>query len=131
LRTSSQQRQKSATNNHPTPLPSKEDEKKHATPPAPFFPDVLFIQGRLESSPILDDEPTVLGKNLPSAMLGDGETDVETCGDIMKPKNGIRHNPSLRTKPRRWGKPMMKEHIENDASLAAATAVKLRNASGG
>jgi hypothetical protein len=113
----------------PTPLPSKEDEKKHTTAPAPFFPDILFIQGRLESSPISDDEPTVLGKNLPSVMLGDGETDAETCGDIMKSENRTRHNPSLRTKPERWGRPLMKEHIENGATPIAVTAVKLRNAS--
>jgi hypothetical protein len=29
----------------PTPSPSKEDEKKSAITPAPFFPDVLFIGG--------------------------------------------------------------------------------------
>jgi hypothetical protein len=49
----------------PTPRPSKEDEKKHIAAPAPFFPDIIFIQGRLESSPISDDEPTVLGEEPP------------------------------------------------------------------
>jgi hypothetical protein len=49
----------------PTPPPSKEDEKKHTIAPAPFFPDILFIHGRLESSPISDDEPTVLGEEPP------------------------------------------------------------------
>jgi hypothetical protein len=49
----------------PTPPPLKEDEKKHTTVPAPFYPDVLFIHGRLESSPISDDEPTVLGEEPP------------------------------------------------------------------
>jgi hypothetical protein len=48
-----------------TPPPSKEDEKKHTAAPAPFFPGILFIQGRLESSPISDDEPTVLGEEPP------------------------------------------------------------------
>jgi hypothetical protein len=45
----------------PTPPPSKGDKKKHTAALAPFFPNILFIQGRLESSPISDDEPTVLG----------------------------------------------------------------------
>jgi hypothetical protein len=49
----------------PTPPPSKEDNKKHTDASAPFFPDILFIQGRLESSPIFDDEPTVLGEEPP------------------------------------------------------------------
>jgi hypothetical protein len=49
----------------PTPPPSKEDEKKHTSVPAPFYPDVLFIQGRLESSPISHDEPTMLGEEPP------------------------------------------------------------------
>jgi hypothetical protein len=48
-----------------TPPPSTEDEKKHTTAPAPFYPDILFIQGRLESSPVFDDEPTVLGEEPP------------------------------------------------------------------
>jgi hypothetical protein len=25
----------------------------------PFYPDILFIEGRVESSPISDNEPTV------------------------------------------------------------------------
>jgi hypothetical protein len=49
----------------PTPPPSKEDEKRRTTVPAPFYPDVLFIQGRLESSPIFDDEPTMQGEEPP------------------------------------------------------------------
>jgi hypothetical protein len=34
------------------PSPSKEDEEKSAIALAPFYPDILFIEGRLESSPI-------------------------------------------------------------------------------
>jgi hypothetical protein len=49
----------------PTPPPSKEDERRRTTVPAPFYPDVLFIQGRLESSPISDDEPTMQGEEPP------------------------------------------------------------------
>jgi hypothetical protein len=45
----------------PTPSPSKEDGKRHAIVAAPFYPDILFIGGRFESSPISDDEPTMQG----------------------------------------------------------------------
>jgi hypothetical protein len=48
-----------------TPSPSKEDGKKSAIVPAPFYPNILFIGGRLESSPISDDEPTMQGEEPP------------------------------------------------------------------
>jgi hypothetical protein len=44
------------------PSPSKEDKEKLVATATPFYPDVLFIGGRVESSPISDDEPTVLGE---------------------------------------------------------------------
>jgi hypothetical protein len=47
------------------PSPSKEDGKKNTVALAPFYPDILFIQGRLESSPISDDEPTMQGEEPP------------------------------------------------------------------
>jgi hypothetical protein len=43
----------------PTPSPSKEDRKKSAIVPALFYPNVFSIGGRLESSPISDDEPAM------------------------------------------------------------------------
>jgi hypothetical protein len=46
-------------------LPSRENRKEHTAAPTPFFPNILFIQGRLESSPIFDDEPTMLGEEPP------------------------------------------------------------------
>jgi hypothetical protein len=49
----------------PAPSPSKKDGKEFTTAVTPFYPDVLFIGGRLESSPIFDDEPTMLGKEPP------------------------------------------------------------------
>jgi hypothetical protein len=48
----------------PVPLPSKEDGK-NTIAPTPFYPDILFIQGRLESAPISDDEPTMQGEEPP------------------------------------------------------------------
>jgi hypothetical protein len=49
----------------PAPSPSKEDGKNHTITTTPFYPDILFIRGRLESSPISDDEPTVQGEEPP------------------------------------------------------------------
>jgi hypothetical protein len=46
----------------PAPTPSKEDEKKSVVATTPFYPNILFIEGRLESSPISDDEPTMQGE---------------------------------------------------------------------
>jgi hypothetical protein len=43
----------------PAPLSSKKDRKKFVTVATPFYPDVLFIGGRVESSPISDDMPTM------------------------------------------------------------------------
>jgi hypothetical protein len=47
------------------PSPSKEDREKLVTTATPFYPDILFIEGRVESSRISDDEPTVRGEEPP------------------------------------------------------------------
>jgi hypothetical protein len=47
------------------PPPSKENRKKLVITTTLFYPDVLFIRGRVESSPISDDEPTVPGEEPP------------------------------------------------------------------
>jgi hypothetical protein len=44
------------------PPSSKEDRKKIVATTAPFYPDVLFIGGRVESNPISNDEPTAPGE---------------------------------------------------------------------
>jgi hypothetical protein len=49
----------------PTPSPSNEDGKKSAIALAPFYPDVLFIRGRLELAPVFNDEPTMQGEEPP------------------------------------------------------------------
>jgi hypothetical protein len=49
----------------PTPSPLKKDRKEFTTAATPFYPDVLFIGGRLESSPIFDNEPTMPGEEPP------------------------------------------------------------------
>jgi hypothetical protein len=47
------------------PPPSRENRKKLVVTATPFYPDVLFIGGRVESSPISDDVPTVPGEEPP------------------------------------------------------------------
>jgi hypothetical protein len=47
------------------PPPSKENRKKLVVTATPFYPDVLFIGGRVESSPISNDKPTVPGQEPP------------------------------------------------------------------
>jgi hypothetical protein len=49
----------------PITPPSKEDGKKSTVAPTPFYPDILFIQGRLELAPISDVEPTMQGEEPP------------------------------------------------------------------
>jgi hypothetical protein len=44
------------------PSSSKENRKELITMMVPFYPGVLFIGGRVESTPISDDEPTVPGE---------------------------------------------------------------------
>jgi hypothetical protein len=48
-----------------TPSPSKKDGKELTTAVTFFYPDILFIGRRLESSPISNDEPTMLGEEPP------------------------------------------------------------------
>jgi hypothetical protein len=47
------------------PSPSKEDGKKSTIASAPFYPDLLFIMGRVEFAPIFDNEPTMQGEEPP------------------------------------------------------------------
>jgi hypothetical protein len=44
------------------PPSSKEGRKRIVAITAPFYPDILFIGGRVESNPISDDEPTAPGE---------------------------------------------------------------------
>jgi hypothetical protein len=66
------------------------------------------------------------GRNLPSVMPSNEETDAETCGDIMKPGNGIRRSPCPGTKPRKWEKLPMNEYTEKDITPTAVIADSLR-----
>jgi hypothetical protein len=44
------------------PPSSKENRKRLVTTIVPFYPDIIFIGGRVESNPVSDDEPTTLGE---------------------------------------------------------------------
>jgi hypothetical protein len=92
------------------PPSSKENGKKLVTAAVPFYPDVLFI-GRVESSPISDDEPTAPGEEPPQresrgyACLRDDEpsqgTNAKIFGDITRPESGTRRSPYHETRSRR------------------------------
>ena len=69
------------------------------------------------------------GKNLPSVMPGDGETDAGTCGNIMKLGNGIRHSPCPETKPQRWKKLRTNECTKKGVTPTAAIIIGLKNES--
>jgi hypothetical protein len=55
------------------------------------------------------------GRNLPSVMPDDGETDARMCDDI--------------TKPRKWGKLLMNEYTEKNTTPTTAIADRLRSES--
>jgi hypothetical protein len=59
-------------------------------------------------------------------MPGDEETDAGTCGDIMKPGNGIRCSPCPETKPRKWGKLPTNEYTEKGVTPVVAIADELK-----
>ena len=59
-------------------------------------------------------------------MLGDGEIDTRTCGDIMKPRNGIQRSPCPETKPRKWEKLSTNKCIEKGVTPTVAIADKLK-----
>jgi hypothetical protein len=65
------------------PPPSKENRKKLVVTTTPFYPDVLFIGGRVESSPISDDEPNVPGEEPPQR---------EACRRRNRRRNARRHH---------------------------------------
>ena len=79
--------------------PSKEDGKKNTIMLTPFYPDVLFIQGRLELAPSPTMSLPCKGTSLHSVKHGDGGTNAITYDDIMKLENGIRHSPYPVTEP--------------------------------
>jgi hypothetical protein len=111
------------------PPASKEDGKKHTAAPTSFFPDILFIQGRLGSSPISDDEPTMLGEESPQR---DGRRRRNRRRNVRQNHEAREQDPTQpvsRDKASEMGRPLMKEHIENDATLATVTVAKLRNGS--
>jgi hypothetical protein len=125
------QRSRTRQATFPIPPPSKEDSKKNTVAPALFYPDILFIEGRLELVPISDDEPTMQGRNLPSMMPGDGEKDTRMGGDIMKPRNGIRRSPCLETKPRKWEKLPTNQCIEKCVTPTTTITDRLKIGSEG
>ena len=96
----------------------KVDRKKLVTKATPFYPDVLFIGGRVESSPISDDEPTVPGEEPLSEKLADGGTHAGMFGDIMKLENETRRSLYLEMRSQRWEKPLTNESSGKEGTPA-------------
>jgi hypothetical protein len=87
------------------PPPSKENRKKLVTKTVPFYPDVLFIGGRVESTPISDDEPTAPGEEpLQRESRRRRNRRRKIFGDITKPESGTRRSSYHEMKSRRWEK---------------------------
>jgi hypothetical protein len=91
------------------PPPSKENRKKLVIITTLFYPNVLFIGGRVESSPSPTTNQPCLGKNHLSGKLVDEGTDAVTPGDIMKPKNETRCSQCREMRSWRWEKLQMNE----------------------
>jgi hypothetical protein len=81
----------------PVPSPSKEDGKKHTITTTPFYPDILFIGGRLESSPISDDELTVQGGRTSLSLSAATKEQKWECSTTSR---GWRAGPSATRVPR-------------------------------
>jgi hypothetical protein len=73
----------------PTTPPSKEMEGARSITPRSFFPDILFIQGRVEDAHVSDNEPTIHAEEPPNATHVDIGTDVVTYNVTMKLRNEI------------------------------------------
>jgi hypothetical protein len=71
------------------PPPSKENRNKLAITMVPFYPDILFIGGRVESTPISDDEPTASGEEPLQRESRRWRNDAKMSGDITKPESEI------------------------------------------
>jgi hypothetical protein len=81
------------------PPPSKENRKKLVTKTVPFYPDVLFIGGRVESTPISDDEPTAPGEE---------PLQRESCRRRNRRQNIQRHHEAGERDP---AQPMSRDEI--------------------
>jgi hypothetical protein len=68
----------------PAPSPSKEDEKEVTITTTPFYPDILFIEGRLESLPSPTTSRPCRGKSLPSVKHDDEGLGAGIFGDITR-----------------------------------------------
>jgi hypothetical protein len=85
------------------PSPSKEDRKKIITTAAPFYPDVLLI-GRVESSPISDDEPTAPGEEPLQRESRRRRNRRRNIRRHHEAGSGTQRNPCRETRSQRWEK---------------------------
>jgi hypothetical protein len=113
----------------PAPSPSKEDGEKHTITATPFYPNIIFIGGRLESSPISNDESTVQGEEPPSVKHGGEGTDAGMFGDITRLGSGTQRSPYPGMKFQKWEKLPTSEYTEKGGILTGVIADKLRTES--
>jgi hypothetical protein len=66
------------------------------------------------------------GRNLPRVTPSDEETNVGTCGDIMKPGNRIQRSPYLGMKLRKWEKLLTNEYTEKDITPTTVIADRFK-----
>ena len=69
----------------PTAPLSREIGGGHTTAPSSFFLDILFIQRRVQDTPVSDYEPIILGEEPPSVTHADTGIGPITYGVTMKP----------------------------------------------
>jgi hypothetical protein len=114
----------------PAPLPSKEDGKKHAIATTPFYPDILFIEGRLESSPISDNGPTIQGEEPPQREARQRRNRHRNVQRHHQAGKGTRRSLYPGTKFQKWEKLLTSEYPEKDGILTAVITDRLRTESG-
>jgi hypothetical protein len=107
-----------------------EDGKRSIIVPAPFYPDILFIRGRLESSPISDDEPTMQGEEPPQREARRWRNRHWNVWQHHEAGNEIRCSPYPRTKPQKWEKLPTSEYTKKGGTLTVVITDKLRTESG-
>jgi hypothetical protein len=114
----------------PGPSPSKEDGKKHAITIAPFYTDILFIGGRLESSPISNNEPTIQGEEPPQHEARRRRNRRRNVWRHHEAREWAQHSLYPEMKFQKWEKLLTSECTEKDGILAGVIADRLRTESG-
>jgi hypothetical protein len=109
------------------PPPSKEDREKLVVTATPFYTDVLFIGGRVESSPISNDEPTVPGEKPPQREARRRRNRRRNARRHHEPENETRRNLYHEMRSWRWEKLMMNESSGKERTPADVIVGKIKS----